>query len=41
VTVWRTITAERYATHLAGAQMNPLRADLHTFLAFTALRLFN
>jgi hypothetical protein len=41
VTVWRAVTAERYTARLAGAQMNPLRADLHTFLAFAALRLFN
>jgi hypothetical protein len=41
VTVWRAVTAQRYAARLACAQMNPLGADLHTFVAFAALRLFN
>jgi hypothetical protein len=41
VTVWRAITAERYAAGLAGAQMDPGRSNLHAFLAFAALRLFD
>jgi hypothetical protein len=41
VPVWRTIAAERHATLLAGAQMNPLRANFHTFLAFAALWLLD
>jgi len=41
VTVRRAITAERLAARLAGAQMDPVCADLHAFLAFAPLRLFN
>jgi hypothetical protein len=41
VPVWRTIAAERHAALLAGAQMNPLRANFHTFLAFAALWLLD
>jgi hypothetical protein len=39
--VRRAITAERHATRLAGAQMDPLCADLHAFFAFEALRLLD
>jgi hypothetical protein len=41
VTIWRTVTAERHAARLAGAQMDPVRTDLHAFFAFAPLRLFN
>ena len=37
----RTIAAERHAADLAGAQMNPGRADLDALGAFAALRLFD
>ena len=33
VPVRRTVAAERHATRLAGAQMDPTRADLHALLA--------
>ena len=39
--VRRTIAAERDAALLARAQMYPGCPDLHTFLAFAALRLFD
>ena len=41
VLVWRAIAAERDSTRLARPQMDPLRADLHAFFAFAALRRFN
>ena len=39
--VGRAVAAARHAARLAGAQMHPPIADLHAFLAFRALRLFN
>jgi hypothetical protein len=39
--VWRAIATERNSTRLTGPQMDPLRADLHAFFAFAALRLFD
>jgi len=39
--VWRTVTAERHAARLACPQVNPVTANLHTFLAFAALRLLD
>ena len=41
VLVRRTVAAERDAAFLAGAQMNPIVADLHALRAFAALRLFD
>ena len=41
VLVRRAVAAQRHATCLARAQMDPARADLHTFLAFAALRLLD
>jgi len=41
VLVWRAIAAERDSTRLARPQMDPLRADLHAFFAFAALRPFD
>jgi len=41
VTIWRAVAAERNAARLTGAQMNPVRPDLHALLAFPALRLFD
>ena len=41
VSIWRAVAAERDATCLAGAQMNPVGADLHAFFAFAALRLLD
>ena len=41
VPIWRAIAAERDAACLAGPQMNPVRADLHAFFAFAALRLLD
>ena len=38
VTVWRGIATERRATCLTGSQMNPVAADLHTFLTLALLR---
>ena len=35
------VAAEGHATCLARPEMNPVRADLHAFLAFAVLRLFN
>src|SRR6266702_2702069 len=39
--IWRAITAERDATGLARAQMNPVAAALHALCAFGALRLLD
>jgi hypothetical protein len=39
--VRRAVAAERDATRLARAQMDPGRTDLHAFFAFTALRLLD
>ena len=39
--VRRAVATERDATRLAGPQMHPLRADLHAFFAFAALRLLD
>ena len=41
VTIWRAVAAARHAARLTSAQMHPPIADLHAFLAFRALRLFN
>jgi hypothetical protein len=41
VTIRRAVATERDATRLARAQVNPERADLHAFFAFTALRMFD
>jgi hypothetical protein len=41
VPVWRAITTKCDAALLTRAKMYPLRADLHAFSAFAALRLFN
>lgn len=41
VPVRRAIAAERHAARLAGAQMNPVRADLHAFFTFASLRLLD
>lgn len=39
--VWRAVAAECRAARLTGAQMHPVRTDLHALFAFTALRLFD
>ena len=39
--VRRTIATQGDAAFLAGPQMHPVRADLHAFFAFAALRLFD
>src|ERR1700682_1313870 len=41
VTVRRRIAAERDRTSLAGAQVHPLSADLHTLVALPVLRVFH
>jgi hypothetical protein len=41
VPIRRAVATERDATRLAGAQVNPARADLHAFFAFTTLRMFD
>jgi len=41
VTIRRAVATERDATRLARAQVNPARANLHAFFAFTALRMFD
>jgi hypothetical protein len=41
VPIWRAVAAKRGSTCLAGAQMNPICADLYAFFAFTALRLLD
>jgi hypothetical protein len=41
VTVWRAVTAECDAARLTRPQMDPFIANLHAFLAFAALRLFD
>ena len=41
VPVWRAVTAQRHSTCLARAQMNPVRTDLHTLLAFQTLWMFD
>src|SRR5438552_19151087 len=41
VLVRRAVAAARAAALLAGAQVHPLRSDLHALLAFAALRLFH
>jgi hypothetical protein len=41
VTVRRAIAAERNVACLAGAQMDPVRTNLHALLACAALRLFD
>jgi len=41
VPIRRAVAAKRGSTRLAGAQMNPIFADLYAFFAFTALRLFD
>jgi hypothetical protein len=41
VTIWRAVTAESEAARLTSAKVDPLIANLHTFPAFAALRLFN
>jgi hypothetical protein len=41
VTIWRAIAAKRHAACLARPQVDPRRPDLHAFLAFAALRLFD
>ena len=38
VTVWRAVAAKGHAAFLAGAQMDPVAADLHTFLALETAR---
>ena len=41
VPVRRAVAAERDATRLARAQVNPATANLHAFFAFAALRLLD
>jgi hypothetical protein len=41
VLIWRAVTAERDATFLTGAQMNPGAANLYALFAFATLRLFD
>jgi len=41
VPVGRGIAAERHAARLTGAQMDPARADLDAFGAFTPLRVLH
>ena len=41
VPVRRAVATKRDAACLARAQVDPARADLHTFLAFAALRLLD
>src|SRR2546426_6280186 len=41
VPVRRRVAAERRAAALAGAQVHPLRADLHALLAHVFLRMFD
>jgi len=39
--IWRAVAAEGDGTGLAGAQMDPVGADLHALFAFATLRLFD
>src|SRR5215468_10098199 len=41
MSIGRAIAAQRHPARLTCAQVHPGRADLHTFLTFAALRLFN
>jgi hypothetical protein len=41
VTVWRAVAAKRRAAFLAGPQVDPIAANLHTFLALGAARPFD
>ena len=41
VLIRRAVATQRHATLLAGAQMHPLRPDLHTLRALAAVRKFD
>jgi len=41
VPIRRAVAAKRRSTCLAGAQMNPICADLYAFFAFATLRLLD
>ena len=41
VTVWRAIAAQGSAAGLAGTEVNPFRADLHTLCAFANVGMFH